>query len=282
MHLKIKGSCVLLVISAGLLLGSACQSAKKQSAAAPNVQKTPPPPIQASVSTKPSTSETKAAENKPEPQAKPAAPKSQPAESKKPASDPVTDLIAKVEEQYQAGQQEYSNGHNDAAKQHFTQAFDLLQGSPANMRTEQRFQHEMDRVLEGMNNLELTALQAEPAAVQEKSEPAPIDEANEVNNYPVDPNLKAKAAAEIKATHSDLPLMMTDQVAGYINYFSNRGRGTLEHALQRSGLLSRNDRTHFQRGRRSAGPDLPGAGGIGISSLRGFARRRPGYLAVYG
>lgn len=236
MHLKIKGSCVLLVISAGLLLGSACQSAKKQSAAAPNVQKTPPPPIQASVSTKPSTSETKAAENKPEPQAKPAAPKSQPAESKKPASDPVTDLIAKVEEQYQAGQQEYSNGHNDAAKQHFTQAFDLLQGSPANMRTEQRFQHEMDRVLEGMNNLELTALQAEPAAVQEKSEPAPIDEANEVNNYPVDPSLKAKAAAEIKATHSDLPLMMTDQVAGYINYFSNRGRGTLEHALQRSGL----------------------------------------------
>ena len=46
---------------------------------------------------------------------------------------------------------------------------------------------------------------------------------------------KAKAAAEIKATHSDLPLMLTDQVASYINYFSNRGRGTLEHALQRSG-----------------------------------------------
>ncbi len=124
---------------------------------------------------------------------------------------------------------------NDLAKQHFSQAFDLLQGSAADLRSDRRFQHEMDRVLDGMNNLELTALQAEPAAVQEKSEPAPIDEANEINNYPVDPSLKAKAAAEIKATHSDLPLMMTDQVAGYINYFSNRGRGTLEHALQRSG-----------------------------------------------
>src|SRR5260221_273363 len=45
----------------------------------------------------------------------------------------------------------------------------------------------------------------------------------------------AQAAAEIKASLSDLPLMMTDQVASYINYFSNRGRGTLEHALQRSG-----------------------------------------------
>src|SRR5438552_9321621 len=236
MHLKIKGSCALLAILAELLLGLACQSAKKPSAAAPSVQRTPPPPVQAPASTKPSTSQTKAAENKPEPQTKSAGPKSLPAESKKTAAaDPVADLIAKVEEQYQAGQQQYANGHNDLAKQRFTQAFDLLQGSPVNVRTDQRFQHEMDRVLEGMNNLELTALQAEPAAVQEKSEPAPIDEANEVSNYPVDPNLKAKAAEEIKATHSDLPLMMTDQVAGYINYFSNRGRGTLEHALQRSG-----------------------------------------------
>ena len=47
--------------------------------------------------------------------------------------------------------------------------------------------------------------------------------------------MKARAEAEIKSTHSDLPLMMTDQVAGYINYFSGRGRGTLEHALVRSG-----------------------------------------------
>jgi len=50
----------------------------------------------------------------------------------------------------------------------------------------------------------------------------------------VDPNIKAKAEAEIKSTRSDLPLMMTDQVAGFISYFSNRGRGTLEHALARS------------------------------------------------
>src|SRR5208337_2602966 len=48
-------------------------------------------------------------------------------------------------------------------------------------------------------------------------------------------NVKAKAEAEIKSTHSDLPLMMTDQVAGYINYFSTRGRGVLERALARSG-----------------------------------------------
>jgi hypothetical protein len=55
-------------------------------------------------------------------------------------------------------------------------------------------------------------------------------------SYPAaDAGIKAKAQAEIKNTRSDLPLMMTDQVAGYITYFSGRGRGTLENALVRSG-----------------------------------------------
>src|SRR5207248_10348097 len=70
---------------------------------------------------------------------------------------------------------------------------------------------------------------------QQKAGPAPRDEANEVSNHAVDPKLKTKAAAELKATLSNLPLMMTDQVAGYINYFSGRGRGTLERGLERSG-----------------------------------------------
>ena len=228
----------LIAISVALLAGAAC-SGKKPSASAPAVQKTPPPPIQAaSKPNKPATSANITAAKAPAPAAKPQPSVPVQVQAKPaPPADPVADLIAQVDKEYQAGQQEYTNGHNDIAKQHFSQAFNLLQGAPASTRADQRFQKEMDRVLEGMNSTELSALQTEPppAEAQQKSEPAPIDEANEVSNYPVDPNLKAKAAAEIKATHSDLPLMMTDQVASYINYFSNRGRGTLERALQRSG-----------------------------------------------
>src|SRR5947208_2792947 len=55
-----------------------------------------------------------------------------------------------------------------------------------------------------------------PVHAQPTSERAPIDGGIAATNYPVDPILKAKAAAEIKATHTHLPLMMTDQVAGYI------------------------------------------------------------------
>jgi peptidoglycan lytic transglycosylase D len=232
MEMKIK-RLLLVAISLAGVAGVAC-SGKKPVASAPAAQKTPPPPIQAA--NKPRAQPGLAVANAPTPTVKPKAPAPPQAEAK-PAQpvDPVTDLIGKVEKQYQAGEQEYANGHSDVAKQHFTAAFNLLEGSPANVRADERFQREMDRVLEGMNSLELAALQAEPPAAEEKSEPAPIDEANEVSNYPVDPNVKAKAAAEIKATHSDLPLMLTDQVASYINYFSNRGRETLEHALQRSG-----------------------------------------------
>jgi hypothetical protein len=74
----------------------------------------------------------------------------------------------------------------------------------------------------------------------QKSEPAPIDETNGITPA-ADPNVKAKAQAEIKSTHSDLPLMMTDQVAGYISYFSNRGRGTLRARLRPLRPLPRHD-----------------------------------------
>jgi membrane-bound lytic murein transglycosylase D len=148
--------------------------------------------------------------------------------------DQATELIAIVEKQYQLGQQNYQAGHLEAAKDDFDQAFNLLLSSSLDIHSDERLEHEFDRVLDGINGLELQALQQGDGFTEQKSEPAPIDEANEVT-FPVDPNIKAKAAVEVQATHSDLPLMLTDPVASYINYFSTRGRGTLEHALERSG-----------------------------------------------
>jgi len=150
--------------------------------------------------------------------------------------DPVGDLIARVEKEYQSGQDNYRAGHLEAAKQNFDSAFNQLLGSGFDLRSssDDRLQHELDRILDGINSLELAALQQGDGFAEQKSEPAPIDEANDLTPA-VDENVKAKAEAEIKSTHSDLPLVMTDQVAGYINYFSTRGRGTLEHALARSG-----------------------------------------------
>src|SRR5712691_2240437 len=212
-----------------VLATTSCQTAQKQKPLLRPAQ-TAPPALTSKASPRASASRSQAAAQPA--QTEPQASQSEGKSELRP--DSVADLIAQVEKEYEAGQDNYQAGHLEAAKQNFDRAFNLLLGSNLDIHSDERLQHEFDRILDGVNGLELVALQEGDGATEQKSEPAPIDEANDVT-FPVDPNIKAKAEAEIKSTHSDLPLMMTDQVAGYINYFSTRGRPTLEHALTRAG-----------------------------------------------
>ncbi len=149
------------------------------------------------------------------------------------ATDAVSDLIARAEKEYQAGLANHQAGKVDEAKQNFDNALNALLGSNLDIRSDDRLQAEFDRIVAGVNQL-YPGGPAADADAQQKSEPAPIDETNGLTPAP-DAGVKAKAQAEIKNTRSDLPLMMTDQVAGYITYFSGRGRGTFERAFARSG-----------------------------------------------
>jgi membrane-bound lytic murein transglycosylase D len=164
-----------------------------------------------------------------------------PAQAKSTAADPVADLIARVEKEYQAGLANYQAGNTDEAKHNFDNAMNAMLGSSFDIRTDARLEKEFDRVVEGVDQLYPGGTEADASSdqdasqePQQKSEPAPIDETNGLAPT-ADASTKAKAEAEIKNTHSDLPLMMTDQVAGYIAYFQGRGRGVFERALARSG-----------------------------------------------
>jgi membrane-bound lytic murein transglycosylase D len=151
-----------------------------------------------------------------------------------PKPDAVVPLIAEVEKAYQAGVADYSAGHLDAAKQDFNQAVDTLMSGPVDIKSDERLQKEFDKVTDEIQKLEMQAFKEGDGFTEQQAQPAPIDEANEVT-FPVDVNVKAKAEAELKTTQSDLPLVINDYVAGYINYFSSRGRGVFERALARSG-----------------------------------------------
>ena len=225
MHIRITRIHFVGGVFAGLLFGTACQTAPHQNSLLPQQAKAPTYTASAAANN---------VQTQPEDASRASAPEAAPQVKPDVKPDPAADLIAQVEKEYQAGEENYKAGHLDAAKQSFDRAFNLLLGSPLDIRSDDRLQHEFDRVLEGVSDLELQALQEGDGFGEQKSEPAPIDEANEVT-FPVDQNIKAKAEAEVKTTHSDLPLMMTDPVASYINYFSTRGRGTLERALVRSG-----------------------------------------------
>ena len=156
-------------------------------------------------------------------------------------TDSVADLIAQVEKEYQAGLANYQAGNTDAAKQNFDSAMNAMLGSSFDIRSDARLEKEFDRVVQGVDQLYPGGTDGDSASdqdasqePQQQSEPAPIDETNGLAPT-ADARTKAKAEAEIKNTHSDLPLMMTDQVAGYIAYFQGRGRGVFERALARSG-----------------------------------------------
>src|SRR6185312_7897220 len=151
-----------------------------------------------------------------------------------PKTDPVADLLAQIEKEYRTGQVNFKAGRLEAAKQNYDHALDMLAKSGMDLKSDLRLQMEFDQLQTAAKSVQQQDVQQEQAEQVKPAEPAPIDEANDVTP-PVDANTKAKAEAEIKNTHSDLPLMMTDQVAGYIDYFSGRGRENFENALIRSG-----------------------------------------------
>jgi membrane-bound lytic murein transglycosylase D len=148
--------------------------------------------------------------------------------------DEAQELIDRVEREYQTGQENYKAGHLEAAKANFDRAVSLLMEGPVDIKSDERLQQEFDKVVEGVNQLEMVALQAGDGFTEQRALPAPIDEANAVT-FPTDPNVTAKAQQELKETRSDLPLVINEYVASYINYLTSRGRKYLEHSFGRGG-----------------------------------------------
>ncbi len=242
-----------VVLASLILVASGCQTAQHPASllppgAAPALQAAPPAATSRSAGPNAASTARNAAPNSdPQPAAQteqvpqqPSPEANAPAQSAS-ASDPVGELIAKVEKEYQAGLANYQAGKSDDAKHNFDNALNALLGSNLDIRSDDRLQKEFDRVVQGVNELypggpgaDSDAASDSPQEAQQKSEPAPIDETNGLAPA-ADANTLAKAEAELKHTHSDLPLMMTDQVAGYISYFSGRGRGVFERAFARSG-----------------------------------------------
>jgi membrane-bound lytic murein transglycosylase D len=220
-----------------LLAATACQTAQKPVSLLPPGSAPALQPVRPPAPTSAPAQQTAATEAQDAPPQKPAAPVAAADQTSAPVSDPVADLITRAEREYQEGVANYHAGNSDSAKQNFDDALNALLSSNLDVRSDDRLQKEFDHIVEGVNEL----YPGGPAAdsdqsqeAQQKSEPAPIDITNGITPA-ADAGVAAKAQAEIKHTRSDLPLMMTDQVAGYITYFSGRGRGVFERAFARSG-----------------------------------------------
>ena len=143
-------------------------------------------------------------------------------------------LIATAQQDYASGLQQYQAGQFAAARAQFDQAVDAYLTSGRDLQADARLNQAFESLVDNINGLEMSALQQGNGFISQEA--APVDVANDVT-FPVDPNIEARARAELQFTQSDLPLVVNDSVASFINYFSNTnsGHNTIRHSLERAG-----------------------------------------------
>lgn len=206
--------CIALILPLTLPL-TGCPSRHAASQAAPPPQATAP------------------AVAAPQPQQQPAAPTPKPntAEQQR-----VRQVIAQAEAAYTRGQADYSKGQLAEAKIQFDQAVDLMLSCGIDIRSNAQLGDAFDKIVDQVNALEMDALKQGNGFVP-KEELTPAEAASDVT-FAVDPNLVAKARADLATTKSDLPLMVNEYVASFINFFAytQKGHNTLLHSFERAGL----------------------------------------------
>jgi membrane-bound lytic murein transglycosylase D len=144
-------------------------------------------------------------------------------------------LMQQVEQAYSQGQSAYRKGNLVDAKADFDRAVDLLLRGGIDIKSNAQLQDEFDRIVEGVNALEMEALKQGNGFVPNE-EPSPAEAASDVT-FEADPNISAKAKADLATTKSDLPLVVNEYVDAYIKFFAytQKGHNTLLHSFQRAG-----------------------------------------------
>jgi len=222
--LAVGAGAILLAGIVGITAG--CEDAAKKSVRA-NV----PAPMQAPVAT------TAAAQK---PAALPPLPLHPPGSRPLPVlTPPIADakeyLIARVEQKFASGQQNYKAGHLEAARKDFDDAVDWMLESGYDPDSDPKLSELFHRVVDTVYTYELQAFRAGDGFQETPAVPAPIDEVAEMT-FPVDPRLKERAEEAAKNVSHDLPLTVNDEVLSFLNFFRTpRGRAIVEAGLRRQG-----------------------------------------------
>lgn len=143
-------------------------------------------------------------------------------------------LIDAVEQAYEGGVKNYRAGHLEAAKASFDYAVDQMLTSGLDLKNDAQLAEEFERIVDAVNTIEMEALK-QGNGLEPKAEPTPVGVANDVT-FAADPKLTAEARVDLQTTQSDLPLVLNEYVASYINYFTNTkiGHNTIVNSLTRA------------------------------------------------
>jgi len=215
---------VRVALSAALLLGTLCFGASGTEAQDKEKAKQVEPAV---------------AESAPQQAAAPAQPQGLTPQQQADAiarAQKIQALIGRAENSYNSGVANYNADRLDAARADFDNAIDAMLSSGFDLKSDPQLSDEFEHLVDAINSLELVALK-QGNGFSPKVEPAPLDEAMNEVTFPPDPALVGRLNLELQSTKSDLPLVVNDYVAGFINYFSNSsaGHAHLRASLERAG-----------------------------------------------
>ncbi len=152
-----------------------------------------------------------------------------------PPAERVEALIREAESHFQAGRRHYQQGEVEAARTEFDRAVDVLLAVPERAPDRARAERQLEELVEAIHRMDLAGLGAGDAASEPVFQKAPLEEIPQLT-FRVDPALKHKVLEEVRATASQLPLVVNDAVLSYIQYFSSeRGRKIVSNGLRRAG-----------------------------------------------
>ena len=144
-------------------------------------------------------------------------------------------MVQQAERSFDAARKFYQAEDFAGARRSFDEAIDhMIAASDLDPADRQDYERRLEDMVETVHRLDAAGMGANPNSEDGHFEKAPLEDILQMT-FPVDPKLKNRVREQVAATVSQLPLTVNDTILGYINFFSNRGRGTIAVATQRSG-----------------------------------------------
>jgi membrane-bound lytic murein transglycosylase D len=153
-----------------------------------------------------------------------------------PAHDPVRELIASADRLFESGRRQLALGHLAQAKVAFNGSLELLLSAPASTRADARVREHLDRLVDRIAALELTALATGDGFTEQAAEPASIDQLLAISTIDITPPTAAtteNVEADLRETSHDLPIPLNDRVLRYVELFQGPLRDFLADGLHR-------------------------------------------------
>jgi membrane-bound lytic murein transglycosylase D len=147
----------------------------------------------------------------------------------------VQKALHECDQHFQAGKSFLANQQVEEARHEFDLAVDALMDLPENLPDRAVLERRAEEFIREIHKYDLEDLGAGESPEGLAFTQSPLDGILDLT-FPVDPKLKDKVLESVRASSSELPLVVNDAVLSYINYFSSpRGQKVFMYGWKRAG-----------------------------------------------